>query len=46
VDEVIDFLDAAYRAAGRPGWPESSWQSQVVERIKPTDDFLEEPATS
>jgi hypothetical protein len=32
--EVIDFLDAAYRAAGRPGWPESSWQSQVVERVR------------
>jgi hypothetical protein len=34
--EVIDFLDAAYRDAGRPGWPESPWQSQVIERVKPT----------
>jgi hypothetical protein len=33
---VIDFLDAAYRDAGRPGWPESPWQSQVIERVKPT----------
>jgi protein-tyrosine phosphatase len=34
--EVINFLDAAYRAAGKlKGWPESPWQSQVVERIKP-----------
>jgi hypothetical protein len=31
--EVIDFLDAAYRDAGRSGWPESPWQSQVVERV-------------
>jgi hypothetical protein len=35
--EVIDFLNAAYVAAGRPCWPESPWQSQVVERVKPTD---------
>jgi protein-tyrosine phosphatase len=34
--EVIDFLDAAYVAARRPGWPEKPWQSQVVERIKGT----------
>jgi hypothetical protein len=45
--EVICFLDSAYRDAGRPGgWPESPWQSQVVERIKLTGDFLGEPATS
>jgi hypothetical protein len=32
--EVIDFLDAAYRDAGREqGWPESPWQSQVIERV-------------
>jgi hypothetical protein len=36
--EVIDFLDAAYRAAGRPCWPESPWQSQVIERIMPTNE--------
>jgi protein-tyrosine phosphatase len=35
--EVIDFLNAAYRDAGRPrGWPESPWQAQVIERVKPT----------
>jgi hypothetical protein len=33
--EVIDFLDGAYRDAGRPGWPESAWQAKVIERIKP-----------
>jgi hypothetical protein len=33
--EVIDFLDAAYRAARRPCWPESPWQSQVIEGVKP-----------
>jgi hypothetical protein len=32
--EVIDFLDAAYRAAGRPCWPESPWQAQVIERVR------------
>jgi Tyrosine phosphatase family len=38
--EVIDFLDGAYRDAGRPrGWPESPWQSQVVERTMSTGDF-------
>jgi hypothetical protein len=36
--EVIDFLDGTYVAAGQPkGWPESPWQSQVIERIEPTD---------
>jgi rhodanese/phosphatase family protein len=34
--EVIDFLDAAYRGAGRPCWPESPWQSQVIEQVKPS----------
>jgi hypothetical protein len=34
--EVIDFLDSAYRDAGRPCWPESQWQSQVIERVRPT----------
>jgi hypothetical protein len=33
--EVIDFLDAAYRDAGRPCWPEKPWQSQVIERVGP-----------
>jgi hypothetical protein len=33
--EVVEFLDAAYRDAGRPGWPESPWQSHVIDRIKP-----------
>jgi hypothetical protein len=36
--EVTDFLNAAYVAAGKlKGWPESRWQSQVVERVKPTE---------
>jgi hypothetical protein len=36
--EVVHFLDGAYVAAGKlKGWPESPWQSQVIERIKPTD---------
>jgi Tyrosine phosphatase family len=33
--EIIDFLDAAYRRAGKPaGWPESPWQSQVIGRLQ------------
>jgi hypothetical protein len=33
--EIIDFLDAAYRRAGKPaGWPESPWQSQVIRRLQ------------
>jgi hypothetical protein len=34
--EVVEFLDSAYRDSGRPAWPESPWQSHVIERIKPT----------
>jgi protein-tyrosine phosphatase len=32
--EIIDFLDAAYCRAGRPGWPESPWQSQVIRQLQ------------
>ncbi len=28
--EVIDFLDRVHKARGTPGWPESSWQGQLV----------------
>lgn len=29
-------LDRAYQNAGRPGWPESEWQADVVRRIRVT----------
>lgn len=32
--EVISLLNAAYKSAGRPGWPESSWQREVIGRIQ------------
>jgi Tyrosine phosphatase family len=31
--EVITYLDHLHRARGRSGWPESEWQSQVVQRF-------------
>jgi hypothetical protein len=31
--EVITYLDRLHKARGRSGWPESPWQSQVVERF-------------
>jgi hypothetical protein len=31
--EVITYLDHLHRARGRSGWPESAWQSQVVQRF-------------
>ena len=30
---VITYLDHLHRARGRSGWPESEWQSQVVQRL-------------
>jgi len=30
---VVPMLDSAYIAAGRPGWPESDWQGEVIGRI-------------
>lgn len=32
--EVIDFLDRVHKARGKPGWPESSWQRNLVEHWK------------
>jgi protein-tyrosine phosphatase len=31
--QVITYLDHLHRARGRSGWPESEWQSQVVQRV-------------
>lgn len=30
---ILKLLDEAYRDAGRPGWPESPWQGDVIGRI-------------
>jgi hypothetical protein len=32
--EIIDFLNTTYRRVGKPGWPESPWQSQVIGRLQ------------
>lgn len=29
-DEVIEYLDRLHKARGKPGWPESPWQSSLV----------------
>jgi len=34
-DDVIDWLDRVHKARGKPGWPESAWQSKLV-RCWPT----------
>jgi hypothetical protein len=31
--QVITYLDQLHKARGRAGWPESEWQSQVVQRL-------------
>ena len=31
--QVIAYLDHLHQARGRSGWPESAWQSQVVQRV-------------
>lgn len=31
--EIIERMDRAYKDAGRPGWPESPWQGEVIGRI-------------
>jgi len=31
---IIERLNLAYQTAGRPGWPESPWQAEVVGRIR------------
>ena len=30
--EAINFLDRVHKVRGKPGWPESPWQSSLVER--------------
>ena len=32
--EVVTHLDHLHKARGQPGWPESPWQSEVVERFQ------------
>lgn len=32
-DEVVSFLDQVHKARGKPGWPEASWQSEVVSTL-------------
>lgn len=29
--EVVNYLDGLHRARGKPGWPESDWQAQLVQ---------------
>jgi len=31
--EAIAYLDALHRARGKPGWPESSWQGELIARF-------------
>jgi protein-tyrosine phosphatase len=31
--QVITYLDQLHKARGRAGWPESEWQSQVIQRF-------------
>ncbi len=33
--EVISFLDRVHKARGKPGWPESPWQSLLIESWEP-----------
>ena len=35
--EVIDFLNTVYRKVGKPGWPESPWQSEIINRPQPPE---------
>lgn len=32
---VVAYLDRVHRARGKPGWPESSWQAQLVREWRP-----------
>jgi protein-tyrosine phosphatase len=32
--KVVTYLDQLHKARGKPGWPESAWQFQVVERLQ------------
>ena len=31
-EEVIRYLDSLHKSRGKPGWPESPWQAEVVRR--------------
>ena len=33
-DKVLDFLDRVHKARGKPGWPESTWQRDLVKDWK------------
>jgi hypothetical protein len=33
--EIVSFLDRIHRERGKPGWPESPWQREVVARYEP-----------
>ena len=33
-DEICGLLDRTYQDAGRPGWPESPWQGEVIGNIR------------
>lgn len=35
--EVIDYLNRINQARGKPGWPESSWQAELLFRERKTD---------
>jgi hypothetical protein len=32
--QAVEFLDRVHKARGKPGWPESTWQSSLVQRWK------------
>lgn len=34
-DEIIKYLDRLHKARGKPGWPESPWQSSLVKEWNP-----------
>lgn len=31
-DEVLEYLQRLHRARGKPGWPESDWQAEIVRK--------------
>jgi protein-tyrosine phosphatase len=33
--EVIEFLNSVYREIGKPCWPESPWQAEVIDSLAP-----------
>jgi protein-tyrosine phosphatase len=37
--EVITYLNSLHQARGRSGWPESEWQSQVVQRFPDSEEW-------